>query len=79
MEGGASSALQFYVFLRCYDVFAQGEYEDYSTAWRVFYRPYEGDISKMPQDTSLQRACAQIIQRGEKLGWGWGVYFPKFS
>ena len=60
-----------------YDVFATGEYEDYSTAWRIFDCPYEGDISKMPQDTSLRRACAQIIQREEKLGWGWGVYCPE--
>ena len=69
----------FMRFCSDYDVFASGEYGDYSTAWRVFYRPYEGDISKMPQDTSLQRACAQLIQREEKLGWGWGVYCPIFS
>lgn len=67
----------FMRFCADFDVFRKGEDEDYSSAWRVFYKPYEGDISKMPQDTSLQRAYAKMIERGEKLGWGHGVYFPK--
>lgn len=68
----------FMRFCNDYDVFERGEYEDYSNAWRVFYCPYDGDISKLPQNTSLQKAYAEIIQKGEKLGWGWGVYCPEF-
>lgn len=68
----------FMKFCNDYDVFEQEMYEDYSSTWRVFYRPYEGDLSKMPQDTSLQRAYAKWIEQGEKVGAGWGLYYPNF-
>lgn len=62
-----------------YDVVAHYEYEDYSEAWRIFDRPYEGDVSVLPQNTTLQRFFADIIKKGEKIGGGAGVYCPNFK
>ena len=67
----------FMRFCNDYDVFEQELLEDYSSTWRVFYKPYEGDLSQMPQETSLQRAYACWIKKGEKIGVGWGVYCPE--
>ncbi|MBQ8685377.1 MAG: DUF5596 domain-containing protein [Clostridia bacterium] len=69
----------FMRFCADYDVFEKGEYPDYTSVWRVFYRFYEGDISVLPTDTSLQRAYIDIIANNEKTGWGWGVYAPEFT
>jgi len=69
----------FMRFCNDFDVFSRGEYTDYKNVWRVFYRYYDGDISAMPADTSLQRAYIDIIKNNEKTGWGWGVYIPDFT
>lgn len=73
------STSNFMRFCNDYDVFQYGEYPDYTNVWRVFYRFYEGDVSKMPTDTSLQRAYVEIIKNNEKIGWGWGVYAPSLQ
>jgi len=61
-------------FIADYDIFEQGEFEDYSQVWRLFDCAYDGDVEKLPQDSSLRRAYADWIRRGEKIGWGYGVY-----
>ena len=63
-----------YAFMKDYDIFQSGEYEDYSQAWRLFDCLYEGDPERMPQDSSLRRAYVDWMRKGEKIGWGWGVY-----
>ena len=69
----------FMRFCNDFDVFQYGEYPDYTSVWRVFYRFYEGNLSAMPTDTSLQRAYIEIINNKEKTGWGWGVYAPDLT
>lgn len=61
-------------FISDYDLIAQGEYADYAEVWRLFDQDYEGDVEKLPQDTSFRRAYADWIRRGLKTGWGRGVY-----
>ena len=51
-----------------------GEYDDYSLLWRIFDRIYTGDVNQLPTDSSLRRAYADIVRRGEKMGWGRGVF-----
>lgn len=66
-------------FMRDYDIIGQGEYQDYSQVWRLFDVNYNGDVEQLPQNTSLRRAYADWIRKGEKTGWGYGVYVYKDS
>ena len=63
-----------YAFYADYDIIEQGTFDDYEEAWRIFDKNYDGDVSKLPQDTSLRRAYAEWIRKGEKMGWGIGVF-----
>ena len=67
----------FMRFCADYKIVGRADYEDYSTAWRIFYKPYENNPEEMPQDTTLQRACLDLIKKGEKLGFAKGVYILK--
>lgn len=62
-------------FYADYTIVAQEEDKDYSEMWRLFDMDYDGDVSKLPQDSSLRRAYADWIRKGEKVGSGTGVFF----
>ena len=64
-------------FIRDYDVFEAGEYADYKEIWRLFDMDYTEDHSKLPADTSLRREYIKMMERGEKTGWGKGIYLYK--
>lgn len=66
-----------YAFIADFDIIEQKEYEDYSQVWRLFDKEYQGDVEALPQNTSLRRAYADWIRKGEKTGWGYGVYVWK--
>lgn len=72
-----STQSNLYAFMSDYDIIERGEYEDYSQVWRLFDRKYNGDVKSLPQDTSLRRAYADWIRKGEKTGWGYGMYVYK--
>lgn len=55
----------------------RGEYPDYSQLWRLFDCEYTGDPAALPRDSSLRRAYADLVERGEKTGWGRGVFIYK--
>lgn len=61
-------------FMNDYDVFTFGEYSGYGEIWRLFDVGYDGELSHLPADTSLRRAYVDLISRGEKTGWGRGVF-----
>ena len=69
-----SESSNLYRFISNYDIFAEGVYKDYSESWRLFDVEYKGDVDQLPQNTSLRRAYADWIRKGEKTGWGYGVY-----
>lgn len=69
----------FMRFCADYEIVSRADYEDYSTAWRIFYKPYDNNPDEMPQDTTLQRACLDLIKKGEKLGYAKGVYILKWK
>ena len=72
-----SEKSNLYAFLGDYDVFEQGEYDDYTQVWRLFDRNFDGCVDHLPQNTSLRCAYADWIRRGEKTGWGYGVFAYK--
>ena len=61
-------------FVSDYDIIEWQPYRDYSEVWRLFDRNFEGDVDKLPQDSSLRRAYADWIRSGLPTGWGCGVY-----
>lgn len=63
-----------YAFMKDYDVFKSGLYDNYGQTWRLFDTPYNEDHGKLPQDTSLRREYVKLMTAGEKTGWGRGVY-----
>jgi hypothetical protein len=66
--------MQFYHDFHLVD---SGEYGDYSSVWRVFECRFTGDIDALPQRSTLQRAYADLMRRGERVGWGRGVMIYK--
>lgn len=64
-------------FIRDYELYQSGEYEDYDQIWRLFDMDYTEDHSKLPADTSLRRAYIKMMDAGEKTGWGKGIYLYK--
>lgn len=64
-------------FIRDYDIFKAGEYENYDHIWRLFDMDYTEDHAKLPADTSLRREYIKMMDNGEKLGWGKGIYLYK--
>lgn len=65
-------------FMNDYDPVASGEYSNYNEIWRLFDKIYDGDPSHLPADSSLRRAYVEIISRGERTGWGKGVFAFKY-
>lgn len=63
-----------YSFFSDFDIIESGDDKDYGEVWRLFDKNYEGDVEKLPQDSSLRRTYADWIRKGEKVGWGYGVY-----
>lgn len=65
-----------YSFISGYDILSVREDEDYSEVWRLFDVNYEGDVEKLPRNTSFRRAYADWIRKGEKVGCAYGVHIP---
>lgn len=63
-----------YSFISGFDILDVEEADDYSEVWRLFDVNYEGDVDKLPQDTSFRRAYADWIRKGEKIGCAYGVH-----
>lgn len=67
----ASNIVDFSKDFEMYDAVNQSEF---SNAWRVFYKNFDGDTSILPQETSLQRAFVKYLEKQpENHGYGCGV------
>ena len=64
-------------FMNDYDIFTFGEYSNYAEIWRLFDTDFDGDPTHLPTDSSLRRAYVDLVSRGEKTGWGRGVFEHK--
>ena len=61
------------LFMDDYDIIEFGYDSDYSERWRLF-DTLEEDPDKLPCDTSLRRLYISLMKRGDKMGWGYGVF-----
>lgn len=60
-------------FMDDFDLILEGEYDDYSQIWRLFGVMYDGNVDRLPQDSSLRRTYAEWVRKGQRLGWSFGV------
>ncbi len=72
-----SEKSNLYAFISDFDIVEVELYEDYKEVWRLFDVQYDGNVDHLPQNTSLRRAYAEWIRKGEKTGCGYGVYVYK--
>ncbi len=62
-----------YRFANDFDVVSTNPDENFGDAWRIFDVDYDGDWSKLPQRTSLQKSFVQYIKNGGSFGHGKGL------
>lgn len=61
-------------FMDDFDITESTESENaFPNAWRVFGMDYDGDTSKLPAKTSLQKNYIKWLEKGNKVGSGCGV------
>ncbi len=61
-------------FMTDFDIITREDGESFSNAWRVFGKYAELPPAELPRDTSLRRAYADRLVRGEPTGNGFGVF-----
>lgn len=65
-----SNIVQFY---NDYKIIATGQW-DYKVMWLLFGCPCDNGTADLPRKSTLQRAYAERMDRGEPIGWGRGVF-----
>ena len=48
-------------FARNFELYEDVKRDEFSDAWRIFYKNYTGDTSVLPQETSMQRAFVKYL------------------
>ena len=72
-----SPTSNLYSFIDRFELIDSSDDFKYVDAWRLFDQDYTGDADLLPQNTSLRRAYAQRMKKGEPLGRGYGVWVYK--
>lgn len=60
-------------FMNDFDIIKSETSDEFSHAWRIFGKKYNGSTEGLPKKTSLQRAFLDWIERGNPVGNGFGV------
>ncbi len=63
-----------YRFIEEYTLLECDYSEDFVDAWRIFDMDYKGDTSVLPNNTSLQKAFIEHIEKVGKFGEGLGAF-----
>lgn len=61
-------------FMDFFDIVSSEVNEDKPDLWRVFYKDWDKEPKDLPRNTSIQRAYADWLMKGNKIGMGNGVY-----
>lgn len=69
-----SPTSNLYAFCSDFTIIAEGTNQNHEDLWRLFDCVYTGDPKALPRDSSLRRAYADRVARGEATGWGYGVF-----
>ncbi len=60
-------------FMRNYEIIKTEETEKFKDAWRVFSMHFDGDVKKLPKETTMQRNFINYIEKGGSFGVGAGL------
>ena len=61
-------------FIGDFEIVSSHLYDGYGDLWRLFDCNYTGDPAALPRDSSLRRAYADRVARGEPTGSGRGFF-----
>ena len=61
-------------FIGDFEIVSSHSYEGYGDLWRLFDCAYTGNPADLPRDSSLRRAYADRVARGEPTGSGRGFF-----
>lgn len=61
------------LFVSNFTIYNSNKSDYFNDAWRIFNMNIEGDTSKLPQKTRLQKGFVKYIKSGGTFGWGAGV------
>ena len=67
-----SESSNIYKFMKRCDIIDFGVSETNGDLWRIFDTD-ENELKLLPRNTSLQKAYAEHMENGGKMGWGFGV------
>lgn len=67
-----SESSNIYKFMKRFDIIDFGVSETNGDLWRIFDTD-ENELKLLPRNTSLQKAYAEHMENGGKMGWGFGV------
>lgn len=73
-ESILSPSSNLYAFYKDFKILTQGDNPNHDDVWRLFDCVFTGDATNLPRDSSLRRAYADRIARGEPTGWGFGIF-----
>ncbi len=62
-------------FMSYFDIISSEISEEKSDLWRVFYKDWKKEPIDLPRNTSIQRAYADWLMKGNNIGTGLGVFF----
>ena len=60
-------------FINDFTIIEDYDYPDYAETWRFCDRPFT-TLEEMPKNNSIQKAYAEIISKGEKIGGAEGMF-----
>ncbi len=66
-----------YKFINDFNIVKSVDYDDYHELWRLFDMDFFGDTSVLPADSSLRRGYIDWVNKGEKTGYGVGIFVYK--
>ena len=64
-------------FCEDFELYDWGKSENKGDLWRIFYKNAQNPPEELPRTTTLERAYADLLQKGELPGWGSGVLLPE--
>ncbi len=62
-----------YQFAKNFHMVSHRDFDVFAAAWLLFDREYDGDVEKLPADTSLRRKMIAYIKEGGSFGDGTGI------
>ncbi len=60
-------------FVRNFKIYSVTEKDEFGDAWRVFNADYDGDVAKLPSETTMQRSFINYIANGGTFGTAKGI------